>query len=76
MSVVDESRNGLEKVVIKEPKGSSAEIFLHGAHLTSWKSSSGQEQIFVSDLAVFQPPKAIRYSTWFFVNTLCSLERS
>lgn len=40
-------------------QGSTAEVYLHGAHVTSWKVD-GQEQIFVSKQAVFKPPKAIR----------------
>lgn len=55
----DES-SGLEKVVIKEPNGSSSEIFLHGGHITSWKNERQEEQLFVSSKAVFKPPKAIR----------------
>lgn len=41
-------------------QGETAEVFLHGAHVTSWKSASGQERLFVSKQALFQPPKAIR----------------
>ena len=37
----------------------SAELYLHGATLTSWKVD-GEELLFVSPKAVFAPPKAIR----------------
>lgn len=37
----------------------SAELYLHGATLTSWKVG-GEDLIFVSPKAVFAPPKAIR----------------
>lgn len=49
-----------DKVHIAHPSGARACVYLHGAHLTSWKTASGQEQIFLSKEAVFKPPKAIR----------------
>lgn len=49
---------GLPKVVLSTADA-SAEIYLHGATLTSWKVG-GEELIFVSPKAVFEPPKAIR----------------
>lgn len=58
--VITDENTGLKKALLKSSSGSSAEVYLHGAHLTSWKNDSGQEQIFVSKLAVFKPPKAIR----------------
>lgn len=51
----------LPKVVLSYPGGDRAEVYLHGAHVTSWiPVSTGQEMIFVSKEAVFKPPKAIR----------------
>lgn len=58
--MVADDATGLKKVQLRSSAGSSAEVFLHGAHVTSWKDNSGQEQIFVSKQAVFKPPKAIR----------------
>lgn len=52
--------NGLEKVVLRENKGSSVEVYLFGAHVTSWKNDYGEELLFVSNKAVFKPPRAIR----------------
>ncbi|KAK1366769.1 Glucose-6-phosphate 1-epimerase [Heracleum sosnowskyi] len=51
--------NGLDKVVLREIR-SSAEIYLYGAHVTSWKNDYGEELLFVSNKAIFKPPKAIR----------------
>ncbi|KAF8068431.1 BETAC-AD [Scenedesmus sp. PABB004] len=42
------------------PQGASAEIYLHGAHVTSWKDPSGKDILFTSSRAIFKPPKAIR----------------
>ncbi|XP_065849655.1 putative glucose-6-phosphate 1-epimerase [Euphorbia lathyris] len=52
--------NGLEKVVLREIRGSAAEVYLYGAHVTSWKNDHGEELLFLSNKAIFKPPKAIR----------------
>ena len=49
----------LPKVQITTPQA-TAEIYLHGAHLTSWIPSGHQEIIFLSKQAQFQDGKAIR----------------
>jgi glucose-6-phosphate 1-epimerase len=41
------------------PGGDTADIYLHGAHVTSWKKN-GEEVLFTSDRAVFDGKKAIR----------------
>ncbi|KAI3932628.1 hypothetical protein MKW98_012599 [Papaver atlanticum] len=51
--------NGLEKVILREVR-SSAEVYLYGGHVTSWKNDHGEELLFVSSKAQFKPPKAIR----------------
>lgn len=52
--------NGLDKVVLRQIRGSSAEIYLYGGHVTSWKNDRGEQLLFVSNKANFKPPKAIR----------------
>ncbi|KAL5699410.1 glucose-6-phosphate 1-epimerase [Ranunculus cassubicifolius] len=52
--------NGLDKVVLREVRGSSAEVYLYGAHVTSWKNDHNEELLFVSSKANFKPPKPIR----------------
>ncbi|XP_022730662.1 putative glucose-6-phosphate 1-epimerase isoform X2 [Durio zibethinus] len=52
--------NGLEKIILRETHGSSAEVYLYGGHVTSWKNEHGEELLFVSSKALFKPPKAIR----------------
>lgn len=50
----------LDKVVLKHLTGrSSAAIYLHGATVTSWKIM-GQEMLYLSPEASFEPGKAIR----------------
>ncbi|KAF8042573.1 hypothetical protein BT93_A1033 [Corymbia citriodora subsp. variegata] len=52
--------NGLPKVVLRESRGSSAEVYLYGGQVTSWKNDHGEELLFVSSKAIFKLPKAIR----------------
>ncbi|RDX60224.1 hypothetical protein CR513_61649, partial [Mucuna pruriens] len=52
--------NGLDKVVLRESRGSSAEVYLYGSHVTSWKNDHGEELLFLSSKAIFKPPKPIR----------------
>jgi glucose-6-phosphate 1-epimerase len=61
--------NGLPKVKIASA-AASGEIYLHGAHLTSWIPTGAEEVIFLSSKAQFQDGKAIRggvpiCSPWF-----------
>lgn len=52
--------NGLEKVLLREVRGSSAEVYLYGGQVTSWKNEYGEELLFLSRKATFKSPKAIR----------------
>ncbi|GFQ05431.1 putative glucose-6-phosphate 1-epimerase [Phtheirospermum japonicum] len=40
--------NGLEKVILRDIRGSSAEIYFYGAQVTSWKNEHREELLFVS----------------------------
>lgn len=50
---------GLPKVVLHTPDGASAEIYLHGAQVTSWKASDGKERLFLSRCSPFREGSAI-----------------
>jgi len=50
---------GLPKVRITTP-AATAEIYLHGAQVTSWKPAGAEEVIFLSDHSHWQDGKAIR----------------
>ncbi|CAN5647559.1 D-hexose-6-phosphate mutarotase [soil metagenome] len=58
--IVTEGRGGMPKVVLRHPSGAAAELYLYGAHLTSWRSADGEELLFLSEQAVFVPGKGIR----------------
>ncbi|HEY9229774.1 MAG TPA: D-hexose-6-phosphate mutarotase [Gemmatimonadaceae bacterium] len=51
---------GLPKVTIATADGARAEIYLHGAHVTSWIPARGAERLFVSSRSEFTPGVAIR----------------
>jgi glucose-6-phosphate 1-epimerase len=55
-----EGSGGLRKVVLRHPCGSSADVYLHGAHVTSWRDPSGAERLFLSSASNFAADKAIR----------------
>ncbi|ESW07839.1 hypothetical protein PHAVU_010G163100 [Phaseolus vulgaris] len=52
--------NGLEKIILREVRGFSAEIYLYGGQVISWKNDLGEELLFVSSKASFKPPNSIR----------------
>ena len=56
---VGPGRNGLPMVELSTDPEHTAEIYLNGAHITSWRSA-GQELLFLSANAVFEERKAIR----------------
>ena len=53
-------RGGLPRIVLQPADGGRAEIYMHGAHITSWRDSGGIEQLFLSQSAEFLPGTAIR----------------
>lgn len=52
--------NGLPKAKLEHGSGSALEIYLYGAHITSWRLSGSSEILFLSRNAVFEKGKAIR----------------
>ncbi|MCO5562191.1 hypothetical protein L7F22_015817 [Adiantum nelumboides] len=57
---VTKDANGLDVVILKDPRGFSAQVHLYGGQVTSWKDDRGEELLFMSSKAIFKPPKAIR----------------
>ncbi|CAH8317682.1 unnamed protein product [Eruca vesicaria subsp. sativa] len=52
--------NGLEKLIVRDRRGRSFEVYLYGGHVTSWKNEKGEELLFLSTKAIFKPPTPIR----------------
>lgn len=52
--------NPSQKVNIVAPDGASAEIYVHGAHISSWCPMDGRERLFLSKKAIFRKGIPIR----------------
>ncbi|XP_043723257.1 putative glucose-6-phosphate 1-epimerase [Telopea speciosissima] len=52
--------DGLSKIILMEPGGSTAEVLLYGGQIVSWKNERREELLFMSSKAIWKPPKAIR----------------
>jgi glucose-6-phosphate 1-epimerase len=48
------------KIVLSTTAGARAEVYLHGAHVTSWIPAQGVERLFLSEKSAFQTGTAIR----------------
>ncbi len=57
---VASGQNGMQKVILSAAGGAQAEIYLHGAHLTSWIPAGGEERLFLSHKAQYGPGSSIR----------------
>ena len=52
--------NNLPKIVLTSPDGARAEVYLHGAHVTSWIPANAEEYLFLSTASDFHDGAAIR----------------
>jgi glucose-6-phosphate 1-epimerase len=59
MAEVIEGNGGLPKVRITSP-ATVGEMYLHGAHVTSWKPRGREEVLFVSSQSHWEQGRAIR----------------
>jgi len=59
-SFITTGAGGLGKVDLVAADGSSARIYLHGAHVVSWIPAGGQERLFLSQATEYQAGKTIR----------------
>jgi glucose-6-phosphate 1-epimerase len=59
LATLIEGANGLPKIHITTP-AATAEIYLHGAHVTSWRPAGHEDVLFLSRHSLFAPGKAIR----------------
>ena len=49
---------GLPMVALEAPDGACADVYLHGAHVTSWRPTAGGERLFLSGASEFRPGAA------------------
>ncbi|KAL0873282.1 hypothetical protein Bca101_022987 [Brassica carinata] len=52
--------NGLEKIIIRDDRGRSFEVYMYGGQVASWKDAKGEELLVMSSKAIFKPPTPIR----------------
>ncbi|KAK2966474.1 hypothetical protein RJ640_019003 [Escallonia rubra] len=57
---ITKDKNGIDQVVLQNPRGASTRVSLHGGQVLSWKNDWGEELLFTSSKAIFKPPAAIR----------------
>jgi glucose-6-phosphate 1-epimerase len=58
--LIQNGAGDLPKIILATADGARAEIYLHGAHVTSWVPAGGSEVLFISPKAIFRPGVAIR----------------
>ena len=52
--------NGEPKISLRCPDGAQADIYSHGAHVTSWVPAGEEERLFLSSASAFGPNASIR----------------
>ena len=57
---IGKGRGELTVATLTHPSGATAEVYLHGAHVTSWIPADGVERLFVSSASLYAAGKAIR----------------
>ncbi|XP_059641410.1 putative glucose-6-phosphate 1-epimerase [Cornus florida] len=57
---ITKDKNGIDQVVLRNPRGASVQVSLHGGQVLSWKTDRGEELLFTSSKAIFKPPAAVR----------------
>ncbi|GAA0144859.1 hypothetical protein Leryth_021395 [Lithospermum erythrorhizon] len=60
---------GSGRLILSEPIGSTAEVRMEGGQVVSWKNERREELLFMSNKALWKPPKAIRGGI-----TICSIQ--
>ena len=60
LSTIAPGVGDLPKLTLTAPDGARAEIYLHGAHVTSWIPAGGQERLFLSQASRFRADAPIR----------------
>ncbi|XP_020229326.1 putative glucose-6-phosphate 1-epimerase isoform X1 [Cajanus cajan] len=55
-----QDKDGLPRIILTEPTGTSAEVLLYGGRVVSWKNERKEELLFMSSKANSKQSKAIR----------------
>ncbi|KAK6783399.1 hypothetical protein RDI58_021196 [Solanum bulbocastanum] len=57
---IAKDKNGVGQVLLRNLRGASVRVSLHGGQVLSWKTDHGEELLFISSKATFKPPTAVR----------------
>jgi glucose-6-phosphate 1-epimerase len=57
---VEPGEGGLGRIILRHASGSRAEVYLHGAHVTSWRSADGVERLFLSSRSSYSANAVVR----------------
>ncbi|CAN4077617.1 unnamed protein product [Withania somnifera] len=57
---IAKDKNGVGQVLLRNLRGASVRVSLHGGQVLSWKTDHGEELLFISSKATFTPPTAVR----------------
>ncbi|KAL3844516.1 hypothetical protein ACJIZ3_001919 [Penstemon smallii] len=57
---ITKDKNGISQAILRNPRGASARVSLHGGQVLSWKNERDEELLFTSNKANFKPPAAVR----------------
>ncbi|OAY59656.1 putative glucose-6-phosphate 1-epimerase [Manihot esculenta] len=57
---VSKDRNGIDQIVLSNPRGASARVSFYGGQVLSWTTDQGEELLFTSSKAIFKPPNPVR----------------
>lgn len=58
--VVTKDINGIDQIMLRNARGASVRVSLHGGQVLSWKTERGEELLFTSSKAIYKPPTAVR----------------
>ncbi|MCD9558767.1 hypothetical protein HAX54_016352 [Datura stramonium] len=57
---VTKNSNGIDQITLRNPRGASVQVSLHGGQVTSWRNDRGEELLFTSSKAITKSSKAAR----------------
>ncbi|KAK6918273.1 Aldose 1-/Glucose-6-phosphate 1-epimerase [Dillenia turbinata] len=60
--------NGIDQVMLRSPRGSSARVSLHGGQVISWRNNQGEELLFTSNKVSFSFSFHFNYEAIFLLD--------
>ncbi|KAG7015158.1 hypothetical protein SDJN02_22791 [Cucurbita argyrosperma subsp. argyrosperma] len=59
---VAKDKNGVDQVLLRNSRGASARVSLHGGQVLSWKTEKGEELLFTSTKVISSSSSSTRQS--------------